>query len=163
MSDINYESDNDSLNDFDDDDIQEDDDYLLEQEQEENTKNIKNDDDDDDDDINDDESEVILQKNTSCVFKSRFPKITEYERTKIISKVAEGIEDSKIEVPEKDEERLNCKNGSSITIATNWFEERKNVNMQLSILRTIKNKNSDQIRPEKLPYRTELSFNDLGF
>jgi hypothetical protein len=97
------------------------------------------------------------------VYTDRLRKITEYERTKIISTLAQSIDDSKIIVPERFEGIIDCSSGCSKIIALNWFNKRHVAPLPIDIYRSSRGKTARRINPAKLLSRDQLGFHDLGF
>lgn len=117
------------------------------------------------DDENDDTYEPQLEDfgNTKGLLRSRLPKITETERSSIIGRLAQKIEDSEILIPDGYENLLFSEKGSSIEIAMLWFKYRKIVPLPIEIIRTAYGKNSIRVDPNNLPYRGELVFRGVDF
>lgn len=162
MSDDESESDNDSFIELNDDDEPDEIDLEIEDGVDNTAKqNIKLEDEEEKDDDNDEEEVNI--KHQIGVYTGNIPKLTEYEYSKTISELGEEIANSRITVPEESEKIIDCSSGSSKTIAKNWFNKRREVPIPIRIERCSQGKAATSIDPATLPYRTELSFNDLKF
>jgi hypothetical protein len=164
MSDNGHNSDDENFEDINDDDYVLDDlDEINEDVEIIQIENIKeeNEDGNEDEKIEDEDDESI--SNPLEKYEGFLPKITELERTKIISELASEISNSRIIIDEKNEKELNCQSGSSKKISEIWFEKRKILKLPLFINRSSQNKIPIQIDTSVLPYRSELTFKDAGF
>jgi hypothetical protein len=153
------------MDDFDDEDYKIDD-YDNQNREIDDTQKEKEQTSNDDDNIMEFAEQINfedLQKNTNYIIKKRksnIEKISKYEESTLIGKIATFIEDSKLDVPEQMLDEEIMASGNAIKIAFFWYNNRQKYPIPLSLKRSLNAFIKEEVDPNKLKNDDDYFFED---